>query len=333
MKTAVLYLTENGRITAEKIGSQLDCCIYNKHDFTEGIKKFTAAIFNEYQNLIFIMATGIVVRIISDLIKDKTNDPAVIVMDEKGRFAISLLSGHIGGANKLAEKIAYITGGIPVITTATDINNVIAFDMFAKENNCVIENIDKLKYVSSDIVNGKNIGMFSDYEMEELPAYLSKGKWLESNVIISNKKDFEQEIKGNSLLLTPKNLVLGIGCRKGITVEDIENAVIHFLNNNNKKLSAVKCLASIDIKKEEKGILDFCNRYQLDFITISRKKLEEVESEFSCSDFVKQAVGAGSVSEACAAYAFDNTQIICKKTIYKGITLALGEIIYMYRFV
>ncbi|MDE6004987.1 MAG: cobalt-precorrin 5A hydrolase, partial [Oscillospiraceae bacterium] len=129
------------------------------------------------------MATGIVVRVIADLIKSKDTDPAVIVLDQQGKFVISLLSGHLGGANALTSTIAEVLGAIPVITTATDIENMIAFDNFAKNNNLIIENLKNLKYISSAMLEHEKITVFSDFALQEFDNIIIKNN-LPAQVII-----------------------------------------------------------------------------------------------------------------------------------------------------
>lgn len=326
MKIAVCSLTKNGEALAQKISCFFEADIFKKEDYKKGFLVFIQEIFIDYDAFIFIMATGIAVRAIAPVLKHKTIDPAVVVLDEKGQFAISLLSGHLGGANDLTKKIAQSIGSSAVITTATDCNEKVSFDIVAKKNNCVIKNINLLKYISSAVVNGEKIGLFCDYEIiAPLFEYISFQKEQKNNVFITNH--FPNLSQNNyNLILIPVNIVIGIGCKKGKTKEEIKSAVYDFLNQNHIYFNAVKCIASIDLKKEEKGIVEFCKEKKLPFITLPKEKLEKVEQEFECSDFVKQTIGVGNVAEACAVHAFENTKLICKKTIYSGITLALGEI-------
>lgn len=333
MKIAILYLTKNGRQIAEKIQEKMQVEMIEKEHWKTSLSSFLEENFNQYEGFLFIMATGIVVRMIAPLLKNKAIDPAVVVLDEKGQFAISLLSGHLGGANQLATKIAQITGGQPVITTATDVNQVLAFDIFAKEQNCFIENLEELKYISGAMVEGEKVGLFLDQKVNTLPSYLTWQKEQRCNVLISNQVKNKEELHGHVLKLVPKNLVLGIGCKKNVPGKEIEQAIFDFLEKQNRKYTAISCIASIELKKEEKGIRDFSEKWSIPFLTLTKEQLEKVEGEFFCSAFVKEQIGVGSVCEACAVYAKKNSRLLAGKTIYPGITLALGEIIYMYKFV
>lgn len=333
MRAVIVYLTENGKRLGEIISNKKNATLIGKEQWGESLQSFVAKNFHSYDQFIMIMAAGIAVRMIAPFLESKQTDPAVVVLDEKGRFVVSLLSGHLGGANFLANEIAAITGGQSVITTATDVNGMIAFDNFAKENDCFIENIEELKFISSDIVNGKQIGIFGEQELCGLPQYLDLNNSHDSNVLISARRKYTKAINGHVLRLVPKKLVLGIGCKRGVSLEAIEEAVGNFLEKNNWKEGGLCCVCSIELKKEEKGILEFCKKRGLPFLTLKTEFLQSVEHEFECSSFVKKNVGVGNVCEACAVYAKQNVRLVCGKSIYSGITLALGEIIYMYKFV
>jgi len=245
MKIAVIALTKNGIERAVTVGQALDADIYVKNDYMDKvilngelvmIHPFTAdftglisRIFLDYDALIFIMACGIVVRSIAPHIKDKQTDPAVVVVDELGRFAISLLSGHTGGANRLAGRVASILGGIPVITTATDINGVIAFDELAANNNCVIENICNLKYISAELVNGGKVSLFFDCKLSGvLPVNIVPyNSDTACKLVVALTNSTCVQVKGEKVLyIRPQNLVLGIGCKKGKLKQEIQEAIL-----------------------------------------------------------------------------------------------------------
>ncbi len=164
MNTAYFYLTDEGGKLAHKLAAVHPGDIYNKENFKENLRTG----FNKYDSLICIMATGIVVRILAPLIVHKTSDPAVVVLDQKGKYAISLLSGHLGGANDLAREMAAISGGEAVITTATDVAGELSFDTFAKKYDMAIENIGQLKHISGALLSGKKVNVFTDKNVEKL---------------------------------------------------------------------------------------------------------------------------------------------------------------------
>lgn len=351
MRTAVVALTKNGTQLALKLGLELglelNADIFVKEEFMtevlEGIKgkspvnpvedgftQFAGKLFTGYDALVFIMACGIAVRALAPYVKDKRHDPAVVVLDEKGRHAISLLSGHIGGANSLARRIAEVTGGTPVITTSTDVNGVIAFDVFAVENDCVIENFGDLKYISSELVKGSKIGLYTDFRINgRISDYLipygnGNSEDLRYAVVLSNRTGIAVKAE-KALYIRPRNLILGIGCRRGTTKEQIQSAVDDFMKANGKSPLSVKRAATIDLKENEAGLLEFCKERSLELCIIQRSKIEAVEKEYTYSGFVKEKAGVGSVAEPCAVMAGTNPRLICRKTVYKGITLALAE--------
>lgn len=170
MNTAYFYLTDEGGKLAHKLAAAHPGDIYNKENFKENLR----AGFDRYDSLVCIMATGIVVRILAPLIVHKTSDPAVVVLDQKGKYAISLLSGHLGGANDLAREMAAISGGEAVITTATDVAGELSFDTFAKKYDMAIENIGQLKHISGALLSGKKVNVFTDKNAVELYPELAK---------------------------------------------------------------------------------------------------------------------------------------------------------------
>lgn len=349
MKTAVIALTKHGSELAARVGALLGAHVYIKEEFKASLggqglngedihisviddrfTPFVGRIFDSYDALVFIMASGIVARSIAPFIINKTSDPAVIVMDEKGSYVISLLSGHMGGANKLSTDIARKIGGTPVITTSTDVNGVTAFDVFAVDNHCVIENIENLKFISSELVNGGKVGLYSHYSINGvLPDNIVRleecnSKGLRKIVILSNSTSAVLEAE-KILYLRPKNLIIGIGCRKGTSCQQIETAIEDFLKRNEKSFLSVKSIATVDVKKDEEGILDFSSKHGLELKIISRDAIRAIEGDFTSSDFVKGNIGVGSVCEPCAVLAGQSNRLICSKTVYKGITLALSE--------
>lgn len=344
MKIAVVSLTKNGAEQACIIGRALDADIYVKNEsfdkcilngdlvlmypFAVDFGKVIKYIFHSYDALILVMACGIAVRSIAPYIRNKSSDPAVVVVDEMGRFAISLLSGHIGGANRLAARVAGVLRGVPVITTSTDLNGVIAFDELAMDNDCVIENLADLKYISAALVNGGRVSFFCDCKIsgmlpQNIDIYHPE---LPNPVAVALTNSIRVKLNAQKVLyLRPRNLIVGIGCKRGKTKQEIEMAVMDFLHKNGKSLLSVKCIASISIKANERGIADFCSEKSIPFKTLSAEEIKPAEHLFSSSEFVRMTTGVGSVAEACAVLAGHHPRLICVKTVYSGITLALAE--------
>ena len=285
-----IAFTDKGQSWSDTLGIPIDRGV--------PVKEWAKAHFNEADALLFIGAAGIAVRAIAPLVKDKTTDPAVVVMDEAGRHVIPILSGHIGGANALAEQIAALTGAVPVVTTATDVRGVPAIDSWAVSQDMAIENPGAIMAVSSRALAGKTVG-----------------------VAIT-----EREIKPPfdvTLYLRPRTLALGAGCRKGVDAEMFEKNALEFLRSNGVSLLSVKALASIDIKKEEPAFTRFCEKYHLPLLTYDAQTLKDVPGIFAHSDYVEKTVGVGNVCERAAVKASEG-KLLVGKTIFEGMTFALA---------
>ncbi|MBQ9610778.1 MAG: cobalt-precorrin 5A hydrolase [Lachnospiraceae bacterium] len=308
----------------------------------EDLSDWSKRQFEEGSALLFIGATGIAVRAIAGCVKSKLTDSPVIVMDEQGRFVIPLLSGHMGGANKLSERLADITGAVPVITTATDIRNEFAVDLFAKNNGLNIINKEKIADVTSKLLDGQGIKIAVPKESlsqyAEYP-YSDKVKILEYDMcgedrntitFSDNKKisvsDIDVFVLDNCLLLEPKEYVIGIGCKKGKSYKDINDAVMACLAEHSIELSQVAYIASIDVKKDEAGIIEFADKNRISYVTFSAEELANIVGDFSESEFVKDKVGVGNVCEraAMAACRYGGTLIQEKKS-FDGITIAIAK--------
>lgn len=295
------------------------------------LKEWTKEQFKAADGIVFIGAAGIAVRTIAPFVKDKRTDPAVLVMDEKGEFVIPLLSGHIGGANELAKTIAGHLGAIPVITTATDINQKFAVDLFAEKNNMYLSRMDYAKAISAAILNDKQIGFESEFPViGSLPDNLTYKVDCEYRICISFHEKIELYEK--TLLLIPKIITLGIGCRKGKTADDIEKVVLEVLALNRISLQSILNIASIDLKKEEAGLLQFCNRLNVELITYPAEKLERAEGIYSESDYVRSVTGVGNVCERAAILGSRNGIMIQKKYAKNGVTVSIAKQDWSVRF-
>jgi cobalt-precorrin 5A hydrolase len=250
----------------------------------------------------------------------KTTDPAVISVDEQGKFAVSLLSGHIGGGNALAEKIAGIIGAVPVITTATDIGKKFSPDSFACANGLHILETDIAKDIAAAVVNGEKIGIFSDYPYVNLPHEFF-GDSAENGISISC--DTAKIPFKNTLHLVPKNIIIGVGCRKNTDSDLLSEFILNMLKVNDIPLYRVVGMHTIDIKKDETAILNFADRNNIPLKFYSAKELMQVEGEFSHSAFVAKITGADNICERSAAVG-GNTLIV-RKHAENGMTFAAAE--------
>ena len=301
------------------------------------LSELTAEWFERADALVFFTAAGIAVRCIAPFVSDKFNDPAVLVVDESARFVIPLLSGHAGGANRLAGIIAKALDSQPVITTATDGRGLFAVDVFAVENGLVISDRTKAKRISSRLLAGEEAAVFSDCAGKLRLSNSSLRKCLNrygkgtvqaadragADIILS----FRQlpEDPADALYLIPRILTLGIGCRKGITGGRISDAVLEMLEKNGIFRQAVSGIASIDLKKNEAGLLAFAKEWQLPIIFYTADELRAVSGDFVPSSFVESVTGVDNVCERSAVLlAGKNGGLLIGKHRKEGVTAAAG---------
>lgn len=283
----------------------------------ESLEAWTRSAWESGKPLVFVGAAGIAVRAIAPHVRDKFRDPAVVAVDEMGGFAIPLLSGHVGGANALATDIAAFLGGVAAVGTATDLNGVFAVDVFAAKNGLVISSRELAKRVSAAALEGKAIELVSDYPISgELPSDIFPENGGEK-VYITTKCRPEAELN-----LIPKILNLGIGCRRGKTALEIERAVTRVFGDSGLDFRAVKSVSSIDLKKDEQGLLDFCKSHELPFKTYTAEALLALSGEFSASEFVSGITGVDNVCERAAVKT--GGALFTKKCACDGVTVAIS---------
>ncbi len=319
-KVALFSFTENGKKICDKIKKSFDYDFYEEST-PSLVKAFVKENFNEFDAHIFVGAIGIAVRFIKDNINSKDKDPAVIVLDEKGKFVIPILSGHLGGANELAVRISQKLNSTPVITTATDINQKFAVDIFAKENNLSIANVEEIKSISAQILADNGINFASEFKVVgELPFILDE--YANIGICISEevKKPFE-----NTLNLIPKNINIGVGCKKNTDSSHFEEYVLNTLKAVGLSVLNVGSIASIDIKSDEKAIRDFARKYKIKANFYSADMLSALKGDFTKSDFVKSITGVDNVCERSAIISDENSELILKKQSKNGITIALAK--------
>jgi len=332
MKVSVIAFTEKGCKLAKKIALLLaaagdSCAVYAPERLAlsmgvsgcGSLERWTRARFADSEALVFVAAAGIAVRAIAPHIGDKFADPAVVAADEAGRFVVSLLSGHMGGANELAERLASLLSATPVVTTATDVNGVFSVDTWARSNGLHICDRTEAKEVSAALLEGKSGGFMSDLPFEgEPPAALLVGK--DSELGISVSLDEGKRPFGRTLRLIPRILTVGLGCRRGARWTEIEAAVAKALSENSLSVHAVRALASIDAKEDEEGLLEYAGRAGLPVTFYSKGELASLRGDFTASAFVAETVGVDNVCERAAA--MSGGRMVMKKTAFDGVTVA-----------
>ncbi len=330
MKVAVFAFSRRGCDTARKI---LTCFpdaeqkAYTMERFQENgflpflhpSKTFYGELFAWADAMIFVGSAGIAVREIAPHVKDKRTDPAVICADDGGKYVIPLLSGHIGGANELAKQIAKTLCAVPVITTATDVNHRFSVDTWATKNGFIIDKMALAKAVSAEILE-RDIPVCSDFPvMSDYPKGVVPGEEGELGICLSweKKTPFKRTLR-----LIPPVLHLGIGCRKGTEAETIDQAVEQVLDTYRIDKRAIKCVASIDLKKEEKGLLTYAEKNQWQTVFYKAEELQAAKGDFTPSSFVKDVTGVDNVCERAAA--MGAKRLIVKKTAINGVTIAIA---------
>ncbi|MCT4687763.1 cobalt-precorrin 5A hydrolase [Vallitalea sp.] len=343
MKIALITLTHGGLQLAEKLreyNPKIDVfshkkCKYEYVKFIElPLRDNIKQLIDDYDMLAFIMAAGIVVRLIAPYIKHKSIDPGVIVIDEQGNYVISLLSGHLGGANEYTRELAEFLHAHPVITTASDVNNTMAVDILAMKLNCYIDDFEDAKIVTSHIVNGDNVGIISNRSIDiDLPKQFitinnynispSIDKYNIKGLIVidSNKIDVDVPIS----YLCKKDITVGIGCRRGKTREEITKELMPLLKEKDINIRRISRISTVEVKKDEMGIIELARtlRIPMDIITI--KKIKEIQHLFEGSKFVEKTIGVTCVSEPCGYLSSNKGECILNKVKANGITISLWK--------
>lgn len=282
----------------------------------------------EQSAVLFIGACGIAVRAVAPFLTDKLQDAPVLVMDEQGNYVIPILAGHMGGANKLARMLAKKIGAQPVITTATDLHDQFAVDVFAKESGFAIDPKEGIAKVSAKVLAGEEItvaietghdaGFAEKNGMRRIP-YPPTGY---TDIVITSKED----VFDAALRMRPKEYILGFGCKRGKRAEEIEQFVSEKMRENGILMTQIYALASIAQKKDEAGIKEWCRKSGIPFMTYTAEELQEVKGDFTQSAFVKERVGVDNVCERAALKACGTGgKLVAQKCAENGMTLAIAK--------
>lgn len=282
----------------------------------------------ETDALVFIGACGIAVRAIAPHVRDKLTDPCVVCVDEGGQFAIPVLSGHVGGGNDLARRVAALTGGTAVITTATDVNGQFAVDQWAARRGLCLDNRGAIKEISAALLEGRPVGFASDVPVEGSLPHGVGGQGAQVGFAVTlnpQASPFPQTLR-----LYPKILALGIGCRRGTEAETITAAADGVLARGGLAPQAVCQVCTIDRKGDEAGLLEFCQNRGLALATYPAEALAAVQGEFTSSPFVEKTVGVDNVCERAALAG--GGRLLIPKQAGDGVTVAVAQRPYTVRF-
>lgn len=318
---------------------------FNSNPIITGYDNFADSVcsaFNEYSAHLFIMATGIVIRTVSKLIKDKTIDPAIIVMDEMGKNIISLLSGHMGGANRLTLQLAATLKGNPVITTATDINNIIAVDTIAMETGSVIENKDNIKIVSAAMLRSDSVAMICDSDLYD-KYYDNRGyrpdhfnditdvnpdEYAAICIISDRIFPISSDLLQKTLIVRPPTIILGIGCNRNTGETEIAETVDLALKKSGISPHSIAEAATIDKKMDEEGLISFCKSINKQLKYYSAEELNSVKYDGMSPPSIEaqKHVGAYGVAEPAALLAAgEGAELIVNKIRSGNVTLAIAR--------
>ncbi|WP_461201041.1 cobalt-precorrin 5A hydrolase [Anoxybacillus sp. TBDG-1] len=351
---AVVAITKHGVEIARKLYEKLpDAHVYYTDKFAKGdeeqkgiylfsgnVRFLLSELFGTYRGLIFIISLGAVVRMIAPLLKDKKTDPAVVVIDDKAEHVISVLSGHLGGANELTRQVAKLLHARPIITTASDVQQTIAVDLFGRSFGWEWENEENLTPVSAAVVNEQHVAIVQEsgerhwwtYDTP-LPAnirtYRSTAEALEAKpdaaLVVTHRllEKEEEAILQNGVLYRPKVIVIGIGCNRGTSAEEIENVICDTLQQLRFSIKSVKALCTIDVKKDEEGLLAVANKYKWPLIFYTAEQLNAVPID-EPSETVFRYVGAYGVSEPAAKRYSGQKQLVLTKKKSGNVTISIA---------
>ena len=335
---SIICFSLTGYMTASKLqqdlqGKGYEAELYKKSKYfddsiAESTGSWAGRRFDTDDAIIFVGACGIAVRSIAPYVTSKKSDPAVLVIDECGKFVISLLSGHLGGANELALEVAELLGAVPVVTTATDLHHRFAVDVFAKKNHCEIRNMKAAKEVSAALLAGLSVGFYSEFPWNgKLPkglqnCFLDTEDKPEIGIAVTihpSCKPFSSTVQ-----IIPGVVTLGMGCRRNKEADVIKEEASICLSDADIYRQSVEKLTSISIKKEEAGLQQLAKDWKIPFITFEEEELKQAEGEFTSSEFVKTITGVNNVCERSAVLGAEQGSLIKNKTGRNGVTTALA---------
>ena len=350
MRIAVIAISRNGALLGKKLQGNLtgaDLYVAGRYAGqagkdsrtfeADGLRALITTLWHDVDGFVMIMATGIVVRLIAPLLESKETDPAVVTMDDAGKFAISLVSGHLGGANELAERCAFLTGARAVITTATDANELPSFDMLAKEQGWAIDDISRVKVLNRLLLDGEEIAVVDPsgktrcwfHGRGRLSFFETIAEAVNSRahgfLLVTNRHLPSRTQPENLLILRPRNLVLGIGCNRGTPVEEIAGLVTSHLKRLLLSPKSICCIASAAAKRDEAGLRACAERYDCPLRFFESLELNRVACPTPPSEHALAAIGAVGVAEPSALLASNGGRLLLNKVKSDTVTLAIAE--------
>lgn len=350
-RVAVISVSRAGALLGAALAEHFDepVDLYEKRGKESGAEAhyfdrtitLTSDIFGTYELLVYIMAMGIVVRAIAPHVQSKVTDPAVVVLDECGYHTISLLSGHLGGANEWTAQIARWLGSHPVITTATDVHGAIAPDVVARKINARVEPLAGLKPVNGALARGERVRWYIDNRMTAASMYRDllgtmgietlsweryEARSSDVTVVISDRTDVTPQ--GEYVLLRPPTLAVGMGCRRGTSRETLEATLRNACCQIGRSPLSVAAFGSVDVKKDEEGLLALADAWRRPISFYSANEMRRIIADFALEEsaFVKQTIGVGNICETAVILLTKQHKILLNKTKCPQSTIAIGEV-------
>lgn len=349
-------------ISGAEIIAKVKCEALPEVSMKETVKACVDEYFEQVDAIVFVTASGIAVRSVAEHLTHKSKDPAIVCMDECSKHVISLVSGHAGGANALTQMLADVMWATPVITTATDVEGRFSIDDYAREHNLVVTDWEKAKAISAEVLTTGAEPVWMDeaevlQEEEKNACEIRKEQkstgidgceneinvqelQIGSHQVIITPQDGSVDVQ--TLQLIPRCIVAGVGCKKGTPVDKIEHAVQDAFAKAGLRMEALCAVVSIDLKKEEAGLLEFCETRNVPFETYAAEELQAVPGTYSASEFVSGVTGVDNVCERSAVkYASEHGmnqgeqllgrqakhgELLLRKQAYGGVTVALAYV-------
>lgn len=351
MSTAIIAVTARGAAVAARLARSLagpcDVFVHQGKGEAIGARTFDRLetlmprLFTHYQRLVFIMAAGIVVRVIASWVRDKYHDPAVVVVDEAARHAVSLLAGHLGGANDLAREVAAVLGAEPVITTATDVHGLVAPDVLAGRLHLVLEPREAVKPVNAALAAGRKVAFFLDHTCPAAAWYQQRlAHWGVESATLTTADAGEYEaavlltdrllsLPRPHVFLRPRTIAVGVGCRRGTPAGHIIQAIELACRRAGRSTSSIAAVCSADVKRQETGIREAAEYFHAPARFFPRKDLERLitQRQLTISAFVQREIGVGGVCEPAAILGAGGGPLLLSKMRQPGVTVALAAVI------
>ena len=381
-RTGIVAISRLGSVLASSLATALggDVTLYVQRryhqegepglPFDPPARGLVGRLFQDHQRLVLFMPVGAAVRLLAPFLKDKHSDPAVVCVDDAGRFAVSLLSGHLGGADTLAQEVAEALGATPVITSASHVTGTLAVDLLGQEFGWQIEEEPgAVTRASAAMVNGEPVGVYQDAGETHwwpadrpLPANLTIFPSLEAvtearcaaALIISDRATPAVYLSSGAseakavVVYRPQTLVVGMGCRRGVPVEELEALLVSTFDSHDLALASLRCIATAELKREEPGILDLADKYGVPVLCYSAEELNSVFENIPAivpslreggeggedpagptpRPRVRQLLGMWGVSEPAALLAAGGKELLVPRIKTPRATIAVARVVF-----